>query len=363
MTDKPGSLNYYSQLDGLRCFAVVSVMIGHWIAWESKIEWVQMVPWGRGVILFFVLSGYLISNILFSLKEKMNAGDISLVDALKTFYIRRFLRIFPAYYLLVIYLLYINHANTRQIAPWLLTYTSNLLQCKADSALGDFTHFWSLAVEEQFYLIWPLIILMVREKYILRIILLFISVSFISRLACYLFIANWQTGAYFTLNLFFPLCLGALMAYSQRYSQKLHATFNNYALLCFFVLFYALVFYVNEVYVSLNFFRGVLDEYLFSIAIAFIIYKAAHDDFKYLGKFILSHEIIVYIGKISYGLYLYHLFVPALYWNYLAPRLQITINSMNTVWVFFFIIALVLAICSYHFIEKPFNNLKKRFSY
>lgn len=360
MTDKPGSLNYYSQLDGLRCFAVVSVMIGHWIAWESKIEWIQRVPWGRGVILFFVLSGYLISNILFLLKEKMDANEISLGTALKTFYIRRFLRIFPAYYLLVFYLMYDDYQNTNQIAPWLLTYTSNILQCQANSALGNFNHFWSLAVEEQFYLIWPLIILLVDKKYILRVILGFITVSFLSRAACYFFIPNWKMATYFSLNLFFPLCLGALMAYARRYNQKLQTFFSNHLLLLFSVFLYILMYYLCA---DLFIFRSLFDEYLFSIAIAFIIYKAAQDDFKYLGKFILSHEIIVYIGKISYGLYLYHLFVPALYWNYLAPRFQITINSMNTVWVFFFIIALVLAICSYHFIEKPFNNLKKRFSY
>ena len=72
MTDRnTESLKYYSQLDGLRCFAVISVMIGHWISWQTKVEWIQSVPWGRGVVLFFVLSGYLISNILFSLKEKL----------------------------------------------------------------------------------------------------------------------------------------------------------------------------------------------------------------------------------------------------------------------------------------------------
>lgn len=364
MTDRPTeSLKYYSQLDGLRCFAVISVMIGHWISWQTKIEWIQSVPWGRGVILFFVLSGYLISNILFSLKEKMQAGQLGLGGALKTFYIRRFLRIFPAYYLLVFYLMYINYQNTNQLAPWLLTYTSNILQTKSESVLGSFNHFWSLAVEEQFYLFWPLIILLVKRNYIFKVILFVIVVSFLSRLTCYLFISDWQAGAYFSLNLFFPLCLGALMAYAKRYHAKLHTIFNSYWLLCFFTLAYPLAYYVNENYLFLNFFRGVFDEYLFSMAAAFIIYRASQNNFKYLAKAVLSHEIVVYIGKISYGLYLYHLFVSDLYWNYLAPRFQININNLNTVWVFFFVIAFVLAIFSYHFIEKPFNDLKKYFKY
>ena len=364
MTDRnTESLKYYSQLDGLRCFAVISVMIGHWISWQTKVEWIQSVPWGRGVVLFFVLSGYLISNILFSLKEKLEAGEMNLGIALKTFYIRRFLRIFPAYYLLVFYLMYINYQNTNQLAPWLLTYTSNLLQTQNGSLLGSFSHFWSLAVEEQFYLIWPLIMLMVNKKYILRVILSFIAISFLSRLMCYLFISDWQAGAYFSLNLFFPLCLGALMAYARRYHVKLHVLFNSYWLLCFFSVAYALAYYANEHYLFFNIFRGVLDEYLFSMAAAFIIYRASQNNFKYLAKCVLSHEIVVYIGKISYGLYLYHLFVSDLYWNYLSPRFQIDIHSANTVWVFFFVIAFVLAIFSYHFIEKPFNSLKKHFKY
>lgn len=364
MTDKnTESLKYYSQLDGLRCFAVISVMIRHWISWQTKTEWIQSVPWGRGVILFFVLSGYLISNILFSLREKMEVGEMSLGIALKTFYIRRFLRIFPAYYLLVFYLMYINYQNTNELAPWLLTYTSNLLQTQSESVLGSFNHFWSLAVEEQFYLIWPLVMLLVDKKYILRVILCFLLVSFLSRLACYLFISDWQAGAYFSLNLFLPLCLGALMAYARRYNPQLHRVFSSYILLCFFAVVYALAYYANENYFFFNVFRGVLDEYLFSLAAAFFVYRASQNNFKYLAKGILSHEIVVYIGKISYGLYLYHLFVSDLYWKYLSPRFQIDIHSVNAVWVFFFVIAFILAVFSYHFIEKPFNDLKKYFKY
>lgn len=364
MTDRnTESLKYYSQLDGLRCFAVISVMIGHWVSWQTKIEWIQSVPWGRGVILFFVLSGYLISNILFSLKEKMETGELGLGSALKTFYIRRFLRIFPAYYLLVFYLMYINYQNTNQLAPWLLTYTSNLLQTQSESLLGSFNHFWSLAVEEQFYLIWPIIILLVNNKYIFKVILSFMAISFLSRLMCYLFISDWQTGAYFSLNLFFPLCLGALMAYARRYRETLHAFFNSCWLLYFFTMVYAVAYYVNKNYLFTNIFRELFDEYLFSIAAAFFVYRASQNNFRYLAKGVLSHEIVVYIGKISYGLYLYHLFVSDLYWNYLSPRFQIDIKSMNAVWVFFFIITFVLAVFSYHFIEKPFNNLKKHFEY
>ena len=85
------NLSYFAQLDGIRCFAVISVIIGHWVAWDTENIILKNTPWGHGVILFFVLSGYLISNILFESKEKILINQISFIHSLKIFYTRRFL--------------------------------------------------------------------------------------------------------------------------------------------------------------------------------------------------------------------------------------------------------------------------------
>lgn len=364
MTAGKNHLKYYSQLDGLRCFAVLAVMVGHWIAWDANTVLVRNIPWGHGVILFFVLSGYLISNILFGLKEKLDNGEKKLSQALKTFYTRRFLRIFPAYYLLVFYLMYLNYENTREVAPWLLSYTSNILQCITGNYVGDFNHFWSLAVEEQFYIIWPLIILLVPSKNSLKVILLFMLGSFLSRAACYfIFKDNWMVAAYFTPNLFFPLCLGAVLAYSKRYREKWHQFFNSYGLMIGSIVFYILFYYFAAIVFKISFLVGIMDEYLFAIVCVFIIARASENGFKLVANFVLTHEAVVFMGKISYGLYLYHHFMIRFFWEYLAPSQGISVHNKKMVWFMYLLATFLISVFSYYVIEKPSNSLKRFFKY
>ncbi len=356
-------LGYYPQLDGLRCFAVVAVMIQHWISWDTPIYFFKNVPWGHGVILFFVLSGYLISNVLFAVKEDVEAKRTDLKSALKTFYLRRVFRIFPAYYAVVLFLAAINYQNTREILPWLLTFSSNILECVKGDFVGNFNHFWSLAVEEQFYILWPLLIFLVPQKRVLRLIVGLMLVSLISRTLCFLCFDNWMLTSYFTLNLFFPLCLGALMAYAKRYHAGLNSFFSSYFFMWLFLLAYVGFFYVHTMFTKQEFMIAVLDEFAFSWAIAFVIYRAANKGFRFIPGFVLSHDAVVYAGKISYSMYLYHLFIISLYWGYLAPRFQIDIHNIHTVWAFYFMIIFFLGSFSYYLVEAPFNKIKDKFSY
>ena len=358
------NLKYFSQLDGLRAFAIISVMIGHWMSWDTQNLILKNSPWGHGVILFFVLSGYLISNILFELKEKIDAKLITPPQALKTFYIRRFLRIFPVYYLLIFYLYSINFANTREIFPWLVTYTSNLLQAKTGTYIGDFNHFWSLAVEEQFYLIWPFLILFVDRKKIMKIIIAFMIISFLSRLSCYLISKdNWMLGAYFTPNLFLPLALGALLSYAKRYRASLASFFDKSLWLYISISIYLVSYYALRYKLHIAAFDMLIDEYLYAFACVFIISRASSNKFKFISKYILEHDIVVFTGKISYGLYIYHLFVINFFWNYLAPEFKMGVQDKHAMWLAYFVVAYLMAIISYYVIEKPMNSLKNHFNY
>lgn len=313
-------------------------------------------------MLFFVLSGYLISNILFELKEKTQDGRMTNGQAMRSFYARRILRIFPAYYILVFFLHYINHANTREIFPWLVTYSSNLLECKEGKFIGDFNHLWSLAIEEQFYLIWPLIIIFVDRKYILKTILFVMALSVICRASCFYFIDNWFYASYFTLNLFFPLCLGALLAYAKRYSTKLAAVFGSFPLLLTSVAFYTGFHYIWKFIIRIDFANAIFDEYIFSVACAFIVYRASSGGFKTMGNFLLTNRIVIYLGKISYGIYLYHLFIVGFFWNLMSP-FHIHFENKRIMWLIYLMLTIILATFSYYVIEKPFNNLKKKFKY
>jgi peptidoglycan/LPS O-acetylase OafA/YrhL len=165
-------LTYRIQIDGLRCFAIISVMIAHWIAWDTINPILNSAPWGNGVILFFVISGFLITNILLEQKQKIDTFKISQQHALKIFYLRRFFRIFPIYFLLLFFLYYIDYPNIRQNFIWFITYTSNILQGITNKDVGNLSHLWSLAVEEQFYIIWPLFIFFIPEKHLLKFFIL-----------------------------------------------------------------------------------------------------------------------------------------------------------------------------------------------
>src|SRR6476619_4908965 len=149
---------YIKSLDGVRAIAVLLVMAFH----------LELLRFGwLGVQLFVVLSGYLIIGILW--KEKFNAEPLSY--KFKKFWVRRSLRIFPLYFgflalMGICYLLFRLPARYTTYLPWLLTYTFNFGLHLPDSQGPFFTFLWSLSIEEQIYLVFPLIIFFCKPKFI-----------------------------------------------------------------------------------------------------------------------------------------------------------------------------------------------------
>jgi peptidoglycan/LPS O-acetylase OafA/YrhL len=351
------------QLDGIRCIAIVCVIFAHWIAWDINHEYISNFPWVHGVLLFFVLSGYLITNILLDLREKMSESLLSLKKALSTFYIRRFLRIFPIYYITIFYLFWINFDNTRELFPWLVSYTSNFFQ-STGKPVGAFTPFWSLAIEEQFYLIWPFLILLLPSKFLLKGIYWAAVISFLSKLVfLYLYPNEWMLRAFFSLNSFLPLALGALVAYYKRYNEKIFLSF-----FCNKALFYV----TGIVYISLlYYFKKSERPYGFDdmeeVMCAFwgmlFIALASASKFTYMAKWMLENRISRYIGRISYGLYVYHMFMSALFFSVVASWLTFQTFTKHWLWFDYAVLLLVVASLSYYLVERPLNSLKKKFPY
>src|SRR5258707_12985436 len=120
----------------------------------------------------FVLSGYLITGILLRCRRSIEAGQSDVATALRRFYIRRFLRIFPPYYALLALMFMANFPGVRNTLWWHAGYASNFLFALQGSWTPWVTsHFWSLAVEEQFYVVWPFLILLVPRSRLVAVVI------------------------------------------------------------------------------------------------------------------------------------------------------------------------------------------------
>jgi peptidoglycan/LPS O-acetylase OafA/YrhL len=172
---------YIVELDIIRAFAVLLVMLVHFSVFDFG--WV-------GVQLFFVLSGYLITKNLLLSKEKFEF----FLDYLNSFYYKRVLRIFPLYYFyifsfFIVLFIHAEYNTIYQLSLPLLTYTINFYaMCIDHASFKGIGHFWSLAVEEQFYLIWPFVVYFVPTRILKYFLLLLIGLIPIFRFFIFYFL-------------------------------------------------------------------------------------------------------------------------------------------------------------------------------
>jgi len=150
------------QLDSLRAFAILIVMVHHYMTKPFVLA-------GYGVILFFVLSGYFATRGLLKSRDMLADGQTQLSDALRLFYSRRYLRIMPIYYLVLLVTLICGVEYSRSAFLANATFTSNFAMIHANEWFGRYSHFWSLAVLEQFYLFWPMAMLCFPRKWLLHL--------------------------------------------------------------------------------------------------------------------------------------------------------------------------------------------------
>ena len=182
-----GSGEHLDQLDTLRAFAVTAVLIRHF--------WPELQPGldlgARGVHLFFALSGFLITGILLRSRALVEDSGRGSGLAIRRFYIRRFLRIFPIYYLVLAVTWALGVPDVRSGMVWHLAYGSNVLFAIQNRWPQTTSHLWSLSVEEQFYLIWPLLMFLVPRRQLGTAVLAFIFAGPLFRMAGYFAGLNW----------------------------------------------------------------------------------------------------------------------------------------------------------------------------
>lgn len=356
-------MTYYKQLDGLRAIAVIGVMIAHWLETKIQIDLLKNIPYGSGVTLFFVLSGFLITKIIIGFKEKNKALGKSNFHSVKAFYVRRSLRIFPIYYLTIFLAFIYGIKGVSELWPWLVTYTTNIYMVLNGKYVGTFTHFWSLAVEEQFYLFWVFVVIYIPKKHLRKTILITIALSLLL-LYYFKFHTQYWLAEILVICSMHTLGIGALIAYYVKYDNlkinNLNLS-NIKTLLLFLFVFYVIVFIYrkpDDLYLLFKHFKNPILTLIYGI----VVLIAIKDGFKGIVKHILENKIMVYIGRISYGLYIYHLFMMPIYFRVIHKYFKIDASPIG---YFFIYLALniVISSISWYLIEKPINNLKRFFNY
>ncbi|WP_460674674.1 acyltransferase family protein [Larkinella ripae] len=365
--------NYFGQLDGLRFVAVSLVMVDHWLSDQI------VVPIGYfGVNLFFVLSGFLITRILITSKQRDEQLNRSPGFSLRQFYIRRSLRIFPVYYLTIFVLAGIGYSAVREHLGWFLTYTPNIWMMLHHTWFGAVDHLWSLAVEEQYYLFSPFLILFTPFRFLPHLLIGLIGFSVSLRIGLFAAGTSWMVQF-----MLMPTCLdafglGGVLAYLMVFRrEQFERVAGNPVLLGISFALYAQNLYLMTVTTpARNVFTDITDRFFTSFFCFFIIGKGVIGYAGITRRF-LEHPISNYLGRISYGLYLFHNLVFNFYhtlpdfitvraWNRLLRELPVLtsfgLESIAKV-LFFYAITVVIATVSWFLLEKPFNDLKDRFAY
>jgi peptidoglycan/LPS O-acetylase OafA/YrhL len=358
-------------LDGIRGLAILLVMVVHLMTSNSRsgnrffdfVSAIRGATW-TGVDLFLVLSGFLITGILYD--------SLSSKDYFRNFYARRVLRIFPLYYgflLLLICLTIPLHLQWHGMQYVLLSYTQNLGIFTKDftgftpAPLVNLNHFWSLAVEEQFYLVWPCIVFFVRDarKLILTALVL-CSAALALRFVMLAHGASPVEIYVFTGCRADSLMIGGALALTFR--TGLRPALLRYSGIAFFVLF-AVMACVG------GYLGGINKDNYFVASVGYTIIAVAYAAL--IGTVIarpawtriaFENSFMRFFGKYGYGLYVYHVLVGALT-TPLRYRIDAASHSKAIGVVLSALIAgalsVVVAFTSYHLYEKHFLKLKKHF--
>ena len=347
----PGGGHHRPDIDGLRGVAILGVVLFHISP--------ALLPNGFfGVDLFFVISGYLISELIF---RQVAAQDFSLAN----FYMRRVLRLFPA--LIVVlsaalaagwYCLYPNELRSfGGLLATSSTFTVNLQLAITDdyfrpsSYLVPLLHLWSLAVEEQFYLLWPpLLLCALRRRWpLLPLILLLAVASFAAHCVA---AGGTEIHSYYLMPLrWWELAAGAILAHPA--TQVLQGKYldsrgrNVLSVLGFSAFVLVVCHHQQDAAATPGAFA------LLPVLAATAMLAAGRQ--AWVNRWLLTHPLAANLGKISYPLYLWHwpLLCLATLFNYDAPPTLTTSVSLT-------VIALLLAWATYRFVETPLRYTRHR---
>ncbi|AUX80137.1 acyltransferase family protein [Sinorhizobium fredii] len=341
------------QLDGLRAIAVSLVLYAHFFADGSHLGHI-------GVRLFFVMSGFLITRLLL---EARADARFETAAALKSFYVRRALRIFPPYFAVLGFVWLIGLEGSKQVLAWHALYLSNFwyaLQNEWNPWV--LCHTWSLSIEEQFYIVWPLAVLMAPRRSVAAICLGVIALSLAYRF-------YWPlTGTPSLARDLLPpasmdaLAVGALLA-TRRSSREAWPRWVERSWVPLMAISLILLWFrPTSKPPLLEWLAWMGLEILPLLPLALLVGNCPRGIGGTLGR-LLGWGPMVALGRISYGIYLYHAIVLALVVK-AQPIIPVNVSEQGPGRL---LVAgagtLILASISWIAFEQPLNALKRHFPY
>ena len=386
----PGTSSRLPALDGLRGIAVLAVMLHHFSPWQpgdsgyrAFLAGITASGWA-GVDLFFVLSGFLITGILYETRSGPHY--------FRTFYARRALRIFPAYYAVAAAMLLLLPAldhfgvihlgalsggqssllteltELRHEQAWFWLYGMNILACLGQN-LYVLNHTWTLAIEEHYYLLWPLIVYLLPRRGLLFACAAMIIIALGLRITLPFCGGNWDMASYLlTPCRMDGLAIGSALAILARSTPQ--ETLVRAARIVFLITGVLLLAHIawrhrldNENYLLRSVGLTVLS-FFFAAALTLAVTASPAS---LIGRF-AANRLLVFLGIYSYGIYLFHrllvwpmarfagvsFFNRLLHFQPAAEVLSVLAAIAATVG---------LAFLSWHLYEKQFLKLKKYFAY
>lgn len=350
-------------IDGVRAISILMVTFGHALftlpqAISSNKIILLLCNAALGVQIFFVISGYLITKLL--LIEREQTGRTSLKD----FYIRRILRIFPVFFLylgVVVALkytlipsIYTDYSLVIFAALYLWNYRHFFIQeSPADNGSFYMGHTWSLSMEEQFYLLWPLTFLKNKKETLIKIAIAILLLMPFIRIATYFLMPSSRfqmttmlhTGG----DTIIMGCLGALLEKTPFFGQRIVPLISRRLVILTAFIFVFFLSPIAGLYLK-GIYKLTVGQTMDNLAIMILLFWCIYIPSKI--SLVLNSKIFVQIGILSYSLYIWQ---PI----FLTDRAGAWINRFPQNILLVFAVALI----SYYLIEKPILKLKKRFKH
>ncbi|HUB67804.1 MAG TPA: acyltransferase [Candidatus Methylacidiphilales bacterium] len=350
---------YLPHLDGLRALAILGVLSEHF-SQQFNLALPDLLRCGPvSVRFFFVLTGYFITLSLWKVEAQMKRPHNGGLNHLGRYYLGRLLRIGPPFYLSLLVGAFFGIEEVRTNFFWLAIFQANNYIAYLGYFPPAISHYWSLAVQEQFYMLWPVVVLALPRRWFFPVVVGFIIFGLIFRVVCMVNEVSTLTRWLTIFGCIDSFAVGALVAWFKRSRWLEKMPLLPKTVLFALPLIAFGCFFLGRAMTTLpegNIFLA-LTETCDEVFLAWLLVTALNGITSRYGQF-LGWAPMVYLGKISYGIYVYHIFIIVLVSPLLAPY---GLSEMFSI-LLLFAVTVIIASLSWHFFERPFLTWKAALS-